>query len=82
MKIPNLQGHWDPTQLETITQLLIEMQNNLSDEGFRIPHQKTDNIEKINNISNKASIGSIIYDSETHQLKANINGVVKVIQTL
>jgi hypothetical protein len=56
---------------------LFQMQKNLSQEGFIVPKQTTDNITKI---VNNNTIGALVYDKDTNELKVNINGTVKTVQ--
>jgi len=60
-------------------QLTSELQKSISNEGFMIPPQST---ATINQLNTQQSVGALLYDSETNQLKVNINGTFKVIQTL
>jgi hypothetical protein len=60
-------------------QLIQQMQSNLSNEGFVIPQQKTDDITTISvNVPN----GTQIYNLQTHEPLVKVNGVMKVIQTV
>lgn len=72
-------GHWHPAWKLLLGNLITQLQQNLSNEGFIIPQQTTDNINILNN--NK-STGALIYDSTTHELKINLNGMFKTIQTM
>lgn len=65
-----------PEVMGVFRQLFIEMQQNLSNEGFSIPQQNTANIAIIG--ANPAPpIGRIIYNSEAHSFVGNVNGVFK-----
>ena len=57
-------------------QLFQQMSLNLSDEGFICPSQTTDNINKI---ASQEKNGAVLYDSDTNELKACINGVFKTL---
>lgn len=60
-------------------QLITQSQSNLSNEGFVPPSQPTTNISQI---EPGAQNGTLLYDDTTHELKTNINGTFKVIQTV
>lgn len=86
MKIPSVLEHplvdkdgnlTQPWKL-AFAQLLTQLQKNLSDEGFVIPQQSSANISILNNAK---STGALIYDADTHELKINLNGIFKTIQT-
>lgn len=87
MDIPNFvdapivdkNGHLTSIWKQILTQLITELQKSVSEEGFKIPQQPTSNIAKLNNLLSK---GHLIYDSDTNQLKININGTIKVIQVI
>lgn len=86
MNIPNLlqgkmvneDGTLHPNFQNLLNQLIGEMQENLSEDGFKVPKRQT---ADINNLNNTKSTAAILYDNETHQFKANINGDFKVILT-
>lgn len=88
MNIPNLpppnqplhdqNGNIHPAWYYFLSQITQEMQNNLSQEGIKIPMQPTANISKIQTISPDPSF---IYDSNLHTVKVAINGVFKTVQT-
>ena len=63
-------------------QLNVQLQNNLSDDGFVIPSLTTTQINSIAdpNNANGRPDGSIWYDSQTKQFKGKVDGVVKVFQ--
>lgn len=61
-----------------------QAQENISDDGFVIPSRTTKDINDIastSNANNKPD-GTIWYDNEDKELKAKIDGVVKIIQTI
>lgn len=60
------------------SQMIKEMQNNLSEEGFTLPSQDSDSINALNI---PKSIGRIIYDKTDGVAKINNNGVYKKILT-
>lgn len=84
MNIPNLlinravtkDGKLHPEFERVLTQLIQELQKNLSNEGYKVPQQPT---PKITQLNTQNSIGALLYDSDTHQLKVNINGTFKVV---
>jgi hypothetical protein len=75
MKIPNFidskivetHGGLTDTWKQIFIQLLQNMQNTLSDEGFALPQETTTNITKLETTQ---SVGRIIYDKTTNQFKA------------
>lgn len=60
-------------------QLVQKLQANLSDQGFVIPQQPTANITQL---TGAQSVGNLLYDNTTHELKVNINGTWKVVQVV
>jgi hypothetical protein len=87
MSIPNFidtkftdkEGNLTDTWKMILSQLFSHLQNNLSQEGIKVPQQTTANIGILDNIN---SLGALIYDKDTNELKVNINGTFKVIATL
>jgi phage-related holin len=87
MSIPNFidskfvdeNGNLTDTWKMILSQLFSHLQNNLSQEGIKVPQQTTSNIGILDNIN---SLGALIYDKDTNELKVNINGTFKVIATL
>ncbi len=85
MKIPTLnftQFTDKNGQLTGDAQLFLEqivslLQSNLSDEGYVIPKQNTDNLAVLNN---SRSANTLIVNSETNELLFNENGTYKVVQ--
>lgn len=59
-------------------QLVQQLQANLSDQGYKVPQQDSATISVLNTAQ---SVGALLYDSETHELKVNINGTFKTITT-
>ena len=59
-----------------ITQIIQELQINLSNEGFNMPKLPTTAINKLTSATK--STGAIVYDSTTNQFKGNVNGTWKV----
>lgn len=84
MNIPNFQnvqfvdenGYLTPEWQLIMQQLFQALQSNLSDEGYKVPQQPT---AVINQLNTAASIGALLYDSTTNQLKVNISGTFQVI---
>ncbi len=87
MKVPSVpqvkfiteSGDAHPYWRQYFKELSIALQKNLSDEGYNIPQQSTDNLTVLNNAK---SIGNLVIDSTAHELKINLNGVFKTIQTM
>lgn len=86
MKIPNFidtvvvdkEGRLTNEFKQILIQLFTQLGINLSDEGFKIPEQTSANISLLNNINSK---NRLIVDSDTNQLKINLNGTFKTITT-
>ena len=55
------------------TQLNESLQSGISDNGYVMPSQTTSNITAL---SSKMPNGTIWYDSDTHELKTLVNGVL------
>jgi hypothetical protein len=67
-------------QWQLIMQQLFQvLQQNLSDEGYKLPQQPTSIITTLNTA---ASTGNLLYDSTTDQAKVNIAGTYRVIQVV
>lgn len=66
--------YFTPQMANMFIQLFTELQQNLSNEGFKIPQQTTSNI---NILDNALSTAAIIYDSDTNEFKGNVDGVFK-----
>lgn len=77
LKVSDKEGNIHPEFFELLSQLLLQMQQNLSNEGFIIPQQTSDNITQL---STQQSKGALLYDKELDLLKVNINGVFKTVQ--
>jgi hypothetical protein len=85
MNIPNLEneqfvdkdGHLTATQQNMLSTLVTQLQSNLQ-EGINVPMYSSDDIEKLDATK---STSKLIYDQTSHELKININGVFKTIQT-
>jgi hypothetical protein len=59
------------------SQLVQGMQIALSNEGFQLPSQVTEDIAKLTSSPN----GTLIYDSKTNEPKVRVSGTFKVIET-
>lgn len=87
MITPNLPiGHWvdekghpTPEMMGVFSQLISELQNNLSNEGYKVPQQPTANVQLLNTAKSE---GALLYDSDTKELKVNIGGTFKVVQVV
>ncbi len=83
MNIPNLlqtplvdkDRHMSSDWVGVFSQLIGQMQQHVSNDGFIPPQQTTETINKLNNAKSTAAI---IYDSTTKQMKVNIDGQFKV----
>lgn len=74
----NKDGHVTEVWYNVLNQLIIQMQENVSNEGYKVPQQSTFNVSALNNTK---SIGALLYDEDLHLLKVNINGVFKTVTT-
>lgn len=87
MKIPNFieerlvdeTGKLSPVWRNIFISLFDEMNNNLSDEGIKAPHQTTDNITLLNTTK---STGKFLYDTDKKKAFVNIDGTFKEITTV
>lgn len=77
-KAANKDGTIHPELHELLSELITQLQNNLSDEGIQVPLQPTSNIILLNT---PQSTGRFIYDSTEDLAKVNINGTFKTITT-
>lgn len=78
-KVIEEDGTLTNTWKQILSSLFAQLQRSISEEGVQIPSQSTENINKI---SGTDTIGRLLYDSTTNELKININGEFKVIQIL
>lgn len=78
MKIADKDGLPTDEFRKFVEQLTQSLKTSLSQEGFKTPQQTADNITQLNTAK---SIGALLYDSDNHQLKININGTFKTVQT-
>lgn len=78
-------GHFTSQWNLFMTQLIDQMQFNLSNEGFVPPNQSTTNIDTIaaSDLENFTNEGlqkiRLLMDSTTNELKAIVNGTVKTV---
>jgi hypothetical protein len=87
MLVPNLtqakvvtkDGYMTDDTYNMFSQLFVEMQKYLSNEGVKIPTQPTATINQLNTAQ---SVGNLLYDTDTNELKVNINGTYKVVQVV
>jgi hypothetical protein len=73
------QGYPTPEMMGVFAQLVTELQNNLSNEGYKVPQQPTANVQLLNTAQSE---GALLYDSDTKELKVNINGTFKTVQVV
>ncbi len=88
MNIPNIppssepfvndDGKITPIWYNVMNQLFVQLQGNVSQEGYKVPKQNTETITKLNT---DESTSALIYNKETHKAMVNINGVFKEILT-
>lgn len=88
MNIPNIPPMSEPfvnsegkiTEIwyNVLNQLFIQLQSNVSEEGYKVPQQTTANITTLDTA---ASTSALIYNSDTHKAMVNINGTFKEILT-
>jgi hypothetical protein len=87
MNIPNLiktpfvdkDGHLTPTAWGILTQIINQMQKNLSNEGYITPQQDTTTITS--RLNNSRSTGALLYNSDTNKLMVCENGTFKTVTT-
>jgi hypothetical protein len=72
-------GNLHPAWRGYFDQLTMLLQQNLSNEGYKIPQQTTANVTALNTAK---STGALLYDSDTDELKVNINGTFKTVQVV
>lgn len=94
MNVPNFQniqvigkgGFFTDEWQNMLQQLITQMQNNLSDEGFHIPQQTAANIAILQtqfaaSPDPSAYNGVMLYDTTNDLLKVNIAGTFKTVTT-
>jgi len=61
-----------------LTNLVMPLQQNLSNEGYKLPFQTEENIAILDN---PKSTGMMLYDEKNNVVKVNLNGTYKTVQT-
>lgn len=79
IKAADKDGNMHQDAVNYFGQLIQVLQQNLSDQGYVLPKQPTDNI---NQLTGEQSVGAFVYDKDTHEVKVNINGTWKVVQVV
>jgi hypothetical protein len=87
MNIPNFEnikfvdsnGYLTESWQNIMQQLVTQLQQNLSDEGYKVPQQPTATITTLNTAASK---GALLYNSTTDALEVNIAGVFKTVQVV
>lgn len=79
-KLVDENGYLTPEWSNILTQLITELQLNLSNEGYRLPQLKTAQITQLT--APDKSLGNMVYDLTTNEMKVNINGVWKIVQVV
>lgn len=77
IKVSDENGNMHPELHELLSQIITALQQNLSDEGYKLPQQTTTNIIKL---SNPKSKGAIIYDTDTDKFMVCINSAFRTVQ--
>jgi hypothetical protein len=75
-QVVNEKGYLTDTWKQIFTQLFTQLQSGLSDEGLVVPNQSATNIAQLN-----GKLSALLIESDTGELKININGTFKTIQT-
>ena len=87
MNVPNLPpdktlvdatGKITDTWYTFFSQLIVLMQQNLSDQGIKLPQQTAETITSLNTAQ---STGALLYDSTNDLLKVNIDGTFRTVTT-
>jgi hypothetical protein len=78
VKVVDDKGYFTEEFRQIFSQMITQFQTNLSNEGYKIPSQTTDNIDNLDNMNSNYRL---IIDRDTDELKINLNGTFKVIQT-
>jgi hypothetical protein len=76
-KLVDENGELTTPWARSISQLLVELETNLSNEGYVLPQQPTTNINLIN--EQPKTEGTMIWDSTTKQMKVNDGTNWKVV---
>lgn len=75
-QLVNKDGYLTPEWEQILSQLFQALQSNFNTQGCQMPKQTADIIAQLTDSSKQ---GAIMYDTDNHLLKANINGVIKTI---
>lgn len=78
-KVVDKDGYLTDIWKQIFSQLIDQMQQNLSNEGHFMPKQDTATVTALNT---SKSVGAILFDSSTGKFMANEAGIFKTIQTL
>lgn len=78
IKVANNDGSMHEDFKGLMTQLIQTLQQSLSDEGYDLPKQTTDNVNLLNTAQSE---GRILYNNDTKQAMINLNGTFKTITT-
>ena len=72
-------GHFTEQYELFMNQLTDQLQENISNEGYVVPSQSTANIDIIAASAQAQNGIRLLVDSDTNELKAIVNGVVKTV---
>ena len=75
-KLTDKEGTMTAVWANIISQIIQQLQINLSNEGYVLPQLTT---TQINGLTGVQSIGAMVYDSTLDEFKVNINGTWKVV---
>jgi hypothetical protein len=86
-KMVDENGYLTPEYQVFFQDLITQLQQNLSNQGFQLPQQPTAKINYISSVfaaspNPNVYYGNIIYDTTTDQAKLNVAGTYKVIQVV
>ncbi len=73
-KRPDGKYYFTAEMFNTLSQLIIFLQQNFSQEGLKAPLQTTANVTALNTA---LSTSAILYDSQTDEFKGCVNGIFK-----
>lgn len=76
---PNSPSQMHPLWHNFFDQLLTQLQQNVSQEGFNLPEQSTSNIGLLQ--AGSPDSRTIIYNNDTHKYMVQENGTFKTITT-
>jgi len=78
-KLLDDEGKMSETWMNDFNQLLTQLQNNLSNEGYLIPGQSAENVAKL---EAPKSSNALLIDSTAQKLLINLGGVWQQIPTV